>query len=156
MPRSPVLVATSLLVGAAALAGCAEKTPDIPTVSSTTAEPVAQYPITIQRFGGIAGFSDTVTIASDGGVTAKSKKATVTCTLEDASLKALNRGAAQIQPTDEPSSMPTNVDDAMDFTVSTGPGMVSVGDPRLAEAKPVIDQLLADVNAPEGQRKICT
>jgi hypothetical protein len=156
MPRHPVVVASSLLVGAAALAGCAQKAPDIPTVRSTTAEPVAQYPITIYRSGGVAGFQDELRISSDGSVAATSKKPILECRLDAESLRLLNRAAAHIRPSDLPTDAPTTTSDAMTVTVVAGAGVVSVDDERMAEAKPVIDQLLADVNSPAGQRKICT
>src|SRR5690242_14024540 len=92
MPRtSPLSVVAVGLVGLSlTLGGCGTKDPQLPTAPSPTATRQASFPLTVSRVGGIAGFKDSISIQDDGGVLATTKQGRVTCTIDKASLAALN------------------------------------------------------------------
>ena len=162
MPRFAVALAAAALLatgcGAAEPAG-----PDGGRSSGTSAQgsssgspdPSARFPLAITRQGGVAGFSDTVTVQEDGAVRAVTKSGEVTCTLDAASLAALAEAAAGIRDTDTPTVPTSPVADAMTVLIGAGDGLVSVDDPRLAAAGPVVTQLLAEVTGPAAGRRIC-
>ncbi len=140
----------------AALGGCGSTDPQIPNAPSTTSTRQASFPLTVNRLGGIAGFSDNLSIQDDGGVLATTKQGTVTCTIDKASLAVLNDAALQVHDTDQPSAPASPPADAMSVVFGAGTGLLSITDPRVATAEPVVNQLLADVTGPAAGRKICT
>ena len=139
-----------------ALAGCGSNDPQIPNAPSTTSTRQASFPLTVSRLGGIAGFSDNLSIQDDGGVLATTKQGKVTCTIDKASLAVLNDAALQVHDTDQPSAPASRPADYMIVTFGAGTGLLSVHDPRVVKAEPVVNQLLADVTGPAAGRKICT
>jgi hypothetical protein len=156
MPRWPVLAACPLLV-ATALAACGgEDAPPIPDAPSSTTTRTAKFPLHVQRMGGVAGFNDYVTIQADGAVLARTKKGSVECTLDRASLQALNAAGVKLTATDQPSTPPGQHPDDMVILFSAGTGVASMTDPRVSSATPVVTQLLDDVSGPAGSRKLCT
>jgi hypothetical protein len=138
------------------LAGCGSQDPAIPTAPSTTQTRQASFPLTVSRLGGIAGFSDNLSIQDDGGVLAVTKQGQVTCTIDKASLAVLNEAGLQVHDTDLPTGTPTTSADQMAVLFGAGTGLVHLDDPRVARAEPVVTQLLADVTGPAADRKICT
>ena len=139
-----------------ALVGCGSNDPQIPNAPSTTSTRQASFPLTVSRLGGIAGFSDNLSIQDDGGVLATTKQGKVTCTIDKASLAVLNDAALQVHDTDQPSAPASRPADYMIVTFGAGTGLLSVHDPRVVKAEPVVTQLLADVTGPAAGRKICT
>jgi hypothetical protein len=151
---SPTLVLTAL--AAVSLSACGTADPQIPAASSTTSTRQASFPLTVSRVGGIAGFDDTLSIQDDGGVLATTKQGRVTCTIDQTSLAVLNDAALRVQDTDQPSAPASPPADAMRVLFGAGTGLLSINDPRVATAEPVVTQLLADVTGPAARRKICT
>ena len=139
-----------------ALGGCGTSDPQIPSAPSTTTTRQASFPLTVNRLGGIAGFSDNLSIQDDGGVLATTKQGTVTCTIDKASLAVLNDAALQVHDTDQPTAPASPPADAMSVVFGAGTGLLSITDPRVVKAEPVVNQLLADVTGPAAGRKICT
>jgi hypothetical protein len=144
------------LVGVVTLGGCGSSDPQIPTAPSTTSTKQASFPLTVSRLGGIAGFNDNLSIQDDGGVLATTKQGQVTCTIDKASLAVLNEVALQVRDTDQPSAPVSPPADSMSVVFGAGTGLLSINDPRVATAEPVVTQLLADVTGPAAGRKICT
>lgn len=162
MPRTAPLSfrATGGLIGliglSLALVGCGTTDPRIPAAPSPTVTGRASFPLTVSRLGGIAGFSDSLSIQDDGGVLATTKQGKVTCTIDKASLAVLNEAALEIHDTDTPTGSPSTVADQLDVLFGAGTGLVHLGDERVARAEPIVSQLLADVTGPASRRKICT
>jgi hypothetical protein len=154
MPR--VVLLCALAVVTAMVSACGSADPPIPSAPSTTAVRTASFPLTVSRLGGIAGLSDNLSIQNDGGVLAKTKKGQVSCTLDRASLAVLNDAALQVHDTDQPTAPATRPADAMILVFGAGTGLLSIDDPRVVRAEPVVTQLLADVTGPAAARKICT
>jgi hypothetical protein len=157
MPLAAATLATATLVGAAvSLAGCgSDGSGSAPRTPEGTSTRQAQFPLTITRMGGVAGFSDTVSVQDDGTVLATTKAGRVTCTLESQALAALKDGAAEIAPTDTPSTPATPMPDGLLVVFSSGRGALSVDDPVLADTADTINQVLADVTGPAGERTLC-
>ena len=156
---SLVPLVTAPLLGALAavtLSACGTTDPQIPQGPSSTVTKKASFPLTVNRVGGIAGFSDTISIQDDGGVLALTKQGQVECTLDEASLAVLNEAALQVHDTDQPTGSPTTISDQLDVLFGAGTGMVRIDDTRVVKAEPVVTQLLADVSGPKANRKICT
>ena len=111
MPRTaPTALTAALVLAAGVLGACGEDDPVIPPASDTsTSEP--SWPVTIARTGGVAGFSDSLSVQSDGTVIGRTKQGDVRCTLEASALDALREGAAPIQDTDVPTLAPTGMAD---------------------------------------------
>lgn len=161
MPRFEVVLAAALLA-----TGCGTAEPAVPDGGPTSGpSPQAsssggpdtspRFPLAITRQGGVAGFSDRVTVQEDGSVRAVTKTGEVTCTLDAASLAVLAEAAAGIRDTDTPTAPTTPVADAMTVLIGAGDGRVPVDDPRLAAMEPVVTQLLAEVTGPAAGRRIC-
>ncbi len=94
-PLSPVTIA-GLIGLSAALGGCGSSDPQLPTDSQSTGTRQASFPLTVSRQGGVAGFSDTLSIQDDGAVLAATKQGRVTCTIDKASLTVLNKAALEV------------------------------------------------------------
>jgi hypothetical protein len=166
MPRTAPLPfgATALPLGATAgliglsltLGGCGTADPQLPAAPSPTVARQASFPLTVSRHGGIAGFSDSISIQDDGGALATTKQGKVTCTIDRASLAVLNEAGRQLNDTDQPTGSPTGQSDQLDVFFGAGTGLVPLDDERVAKAAPVVTQLLADVTGPKSGRKICT
>jgi hypothetical protein len=157
MPRTSrlSLLAVPFTLAALGLGGCGEDSPAIPDAPTTTTVRKAKFPLNVQRMGGVAGFSDRLSIQADGQVLANTKRGQVECTLDAASLATLNEAALQIRDTDQPTSSPGQTADAMPVLFSAGTGLVDITDPRMAKAEPVVTQLLADITGPAGQGTLC-
>jgi len=155
MPRFHLVV--PLAVALLALTGCVEQTKPLPEVSNTptSAPPSANFPLRVERTGGVAGFHDLLVIQEDGSVVADSKGGQVSCTIDAANLAALNSAARGIRQNDQPTAG-TTVADGMTVTFSARFGTLGIDDPRIADVAPVVQQLLADVSGPQAKRKICT
>jgi hypothetical protein len=155
MPRSHHVVTLAFAV--LALGGCVEQTKPLPEASDTptSAPPSASFPLRVERTGGVAGFHDVLVIQQDGSVVADSKRGQVSCTLDAASLAALNTAARAVRLNDRPTPG-TDVTDGMTVTFSARFSTLGIDDPKVAVAEPVINQLLADVSGPPATRKICT
>ena len=153
-----VPLVTGLSAGAvavAALTACGAADPRIPPASSSHATRQASFPLTVSRVGGVAGFTDSLSIQDDGEVLAATRHGQVRCTLDKASLAVLNDAALQVHDTDQPTGSPTMADQ-LDVLFGAGTGLLPVNDARVAKAEPVVTQLLADVTGPASARKICT
>jgi hypothetical protein len=155
MPRSHLVVPLALAL--LALTGCVEQTKPLPEVSDTpTSAPAsANFPLRVERTGGVAGFHDLLVIQEDGSVVADSKKGQVSCTIDAVSLAALSTAARAIHQNDQPTPG-TSMADGMSVTFSARFGTLGIDDPRVADVAPVVQQLLADVSGPQAKRKICT
>lgn len=157
LPLVSAALASGLVAGS--LAACGSADPPIPAASttpSTTAAPKAKFPLTVNRLGGIAGFTDSVSIQDDGGVIAQTKQGQVTCTLDADSLALLNTAGLQVHDTDQPTGPPQTASDQLGVLFGAGTGLLQMNDSRVAAAEPVVTQLLADVTGPKASRKICT
>ena len=152
------LVAVPLcgVLAAGLLSACGTTDPQIPQGPSSTVTKKASFPLTVNRVGGIAGFSDSLSIQDDGEVLALTKQGQVECTLDEASLAVLNEAALKVHDTDQPTGSPTTIADQMDVLFGAGTGLVRIDDTRVVKAEPVVTQLLADVTGPKANRKICT
>ena len=156
MPRSHRVVPLALAL--LALGGCVERTAPLPEVSTAprpTAETTARFPLRIERTGGVAGFHDKLSIQADGSVVGQTKQGQVSCRLDKDSLATLNQAALHIRQNDQPTGAPTGAD-RMQVTLRARFGTVGVDDPKVADARPVVTQLLADASAPAAKRKLCT
>jgi hypothetical protein len=157
---SPVLALPALAalaaLAAASLSACGTSDPTIPQAPSTSATKQARFPLTVSRIGGIAGFTDNLSIQDDGGVMATTKQGQVTCTIDPATLAVLNDAAAQVHDTDQPTAPPANQSDSMTVLIGAGTGLLPIDDARVAKAEPVVTQLLADITGPPASRKLCT
>jgi hypothetical protein len=154
MSRTWLLPLAVLLAGG--LGACGSADPQLPQAPPTTATKQASFPLTVTRVGGIAGFSDNLSIQEDGGVLAVTKQGPVTCTLDKASLAVLNDAALQVHDTDQPTGSASTMADQMDVLFGAGTGLLHLDDARVAQAAPVVTQLLADVTGPAAKRKLCT
>lgn len=155
MPRGHRVVTVAL--AALALGGCVEQARPLPEVSSAarpTAQTTANFPLRVERSGGVAGFDDRLSIQADGSVVGQTRQGQVSCTLDKHSLAALNEAALKIRQNDQPTPG-TSVADGMTVTFSARFGTLGIDDPRVAAAQPVVTQLLADVSGPPAKRKIC-
>lgn len=160
---APVPVATrtalagALLAGAllaSALGGCVAETPQIPqapTGASTTTTPSVDYPIAIQRFGGVAGFSDTVNIDVDRSVLAKVNKQSLSCTLDEASFAAITKAALTVGDSGNDSTPTMAHPDDMLVLLNNIP----TTDDRIKDVEPVVTSLLEDLAKPKAKRTIC-
>lgn len=164
MPRAHLAVVPVLALVVAVATGCTQQGPSIPdptTPSVTTTKAV--YPLKVQR-GCVeaCATNDDLTVQSDGGVIAQVKGRQVECTVDDATLTKLNDAALGIQPDPPPTfgqpppPPPTGDPKAVQVWFRSGNGSLDQTAPAYAAVRPLLDRLLADVNAPEGQRKICT
>ena len=154
--RGLAVGAVGLIGVVSVLGGCGSQDPQIPTAPSTTSTKEASFPLTVARLGGIAGFTDNLSIQADGEVLAATKQGSVSCSLDKASLAVLNDAALQVHDTDQPSAPASRPADYMSVMFGAGTGLLSINDPRVAKAEPVVTQLLADVTGPKAGRKICT
>lgn len=154
--RSRLAAALLTALAAGTVSSCGSADPQIPATSSTTASKQSSFPLTVQRTGGIAGFRDTISIDADGHVLAATKQGQVSCDLDKASLATLNDAALQVQDTDQPTAPPTGQPDSMSVLFGAGTGLLAIDDARVAQAEPVVTQLLADVTGPAAGRKLCT
>jgi hypothetical protein len=144
------------VITAGTLSACGTTDPPIPPATSTTATKQAKFPLTVSRLGGIAGFSDNLSIQDDGGVIATTKQGQVTCTLDKTTLAQLNEAALQVHDTDQPTTPPGGHSDSMTVLFGAGTGLLAVDDARVSKVAPVVNQLLADVTGPAARRKLCT
>jgi hypothetical protein len=149
MRRVGVGVATVVVL---ALTGCTADAPDIPdvTTSSTTAAPEARFPLAIQDVSAKDGRIQTLNVQEDGVVLANGSKPgeQIGCQLGAADLAVLK--AAGVRVSDDDGSQ--TFDGPLTVTFEGVP----VDDPRLAEAKPVIAGLVAELAGSESARKRCT
>ena len=153
MPRSvtPPALACVALAGVA-LAACTTGSPTGPKAdSSTTTTATAAYPIAIQRVGGIAGFSDTVSLHRDRRVQAKLAGGQVTCTLEPAAFSAISAAAAAVGDSGGRAT-PTMAHPDDLLVLLNG---VPTTDARLGDVEPVVTTLLEDLARPLAQRTTC-
>ena len=157
MSRILVLSRAALVaLVAGGLTGCGSADPKIPQAPSPTRTRQASFPLTVLRTGGIAGFRDTLSIDESGQVLAVTKQGQLACELDPASLAVLNEAALQVHDTDQPTAPPAGQSDAMTVLFGGGTGLLTINDPRVAQAEPVVNRLLADVTGQAADRKICT
>lgn len=163
------LLSISLATAVITLTGCGQQAAETTTPSttqdttpssssSTTTSPSAhaRFPLTVSRLGGVAGFNDSATIQADGSVVATTRQGKVSCTLDEVSLTALDEGAAPIGDSDQPDPSASTPADHLEVLIGSGSGLASTSDPRVAKATPIVTQLLADLNGPVANRRICT
>ena len=136
------------------LGGCTQQAPELPKApaggaSSTTAS--AEYPIAIQRIGGVAGFSDTVNLQEDRSVLAKVNNGQVTCSLDAAAFSAISAAALDVGDSGA-GSTPTMAHPDDMLVLLNG---VPTTDDRLKEVAPVVTTLLEDLAKPKAQRTTC-
>ncbi|NNM44791.1 hypothetical protein [Knoellia koreensis] len=134
-----------------ALTGCTADAPDIPDVpTSTTNAPEAKFPLAIQELSAKDGRIQTLNVQEDGVVLANGSKPgeQISCQLGAADLAVLK--AAGVRVSDDDGSQ--TFDGPLTVTFEGVP----VDDPRLAEAKPVIAGLVAELAGSESARKRCT
>lgn len=150
----PALVRTAVAgtLFALAVTGCVAKTPEIPKATTpTTTTPSVDYPIAVQRFGGVAGFSDTVNIDVDRSVLAKVNRQTVSCTLDEASFAAITKAALAVGDSGNDSTPTMAHPDDMLVLLDNVP----TTDDRIKDVEPVITSLLEDLAKPTAQRTVC-
>ncbi len=139
----------------ALLGGCTQKAPELPKApaagASSTTTSGADYPIAIQRFGGVAGFGDTINLQDDRTVLAKVDNAQVTCTLDPAAFSAISAAAVTIGDSGA-SSTPTMAHPDDMLVLLNG---VPTSDARLKEIEPVVTTLLEDLAKPKAKRTTC-
>lgn len=127
-----------------------------PTGPSTSA---SVFPLTLVRAGGIVGFSDRVTIESDGTVTVSRRGRTQPpCRLDAGLRQQIVTAAAGVDWKSlgrATSSSPT-VADALVVSVSARGGTARVGQPEVADLQEPLTRLLADVSLPPDKRTLCT
>lgn len=141
-------VATAVVL---ALTGCTADAPDIPDVpTSSSAPPDLKFPLAIQDLSKTKGPIQTINVQADGTVLATGAAAgeQITCRLGDADLAILKAAATAVSG----SNRSFTFDGPLQLTFEGAP----VDDPRLAEAKPVITGLAAELAGPESARKRCT
>lgn len=171
MKHSPSLtgrvLALSLALSALGLAGCGEVSPpdqDPELTPTTTASPAAttttvnsespapdptgaEFPVTMERTGGVAGFDDHVTFQADGTMTVRTDRGERTCTLASATRERLTGSLAEAKVVATPTTAASDVviADEMFQTVSWGgqttgwnnPGVVNL----VGVAQPVFDHV---------------
>jgi hypothetical protein len=151
--RSVRLAVTAALL-AAVSSGCMAKTPPLPqapaTASSTTT-PSVDYPIAVQRFGGVAGFSDTVNVDVDRSVLAKVNRQSVSCTLDEASFAAITKAALAVGDSGNDSTPTMAHPDDMLVLLNNVP----TTDDRIKDVEPVVTSLLEDLAKPAAKRTVC-
>jgi hypothetical protein len=136
------------------LTGCVAKTPEIPRASataSTSTTPSVDYPIALQRFGGVAGFSDTVNIDVDRSVLAKVGRQNVSCTLDEASFAAVTKAAVTVGDSGNDSTPTMAHPDDMLVLLNAVP----TSDDRIKDVEPVVTALFEDLIKPEAKRTVC-
>jgi hypothetical protein len=142
MPRSHRFVLCALPLLAAACGGDDHAT-----------TPPSGLPVTIDRSGGIAGFSDHVVVAADGWVTATSKGGgSAACRVDDEVLAALARLAGSA--TGSPSSTSQGAD-SLTVVLSSSKGTVSLDPGALPSTAPELGQLLNDLGRQPSSRAVC-
>ncbi|MGO4343685.1 hypothetical protein [Pedococcus sp. 2YAF34] len=145
---------TAALAGCMVLTGCVAKTPEIPkapATASTSTTPSVDYPIAIQRFGGVAGFSDTVNIDVDRSVIAKVNRQTLSCTLDEASFSAITKAALAVGDSGNDSTPTMAHPDDMLVLLNAVP----TTDDRIKDVEPVVTSLLEDLAKPKAKRTVC-
>ncbi|OLP47893.1 hypothetical protein BJM39_29570 [Salmonella enterica subsp. enterica serovar Javiana] len=150
----PVLARTAFtgVLLAVALTGCVAKTPEIPKATTpSTTTPSVDYPIAIQRFGGVAGFSDTVNIDVDRSVLAKVNKQSLSCTLDEASFAAVTKAAVTVGDSGNDSTPTMAHADDMLVLLNNIP----TTDDRIKDVEPVVTALLEDLAKPKAKRTVC-
>ena len=145
----PLLACVALASGL--LGGCTAKSPSIPKAESTTTTATVDYPIAIQRLGGVAGFSDTVNLQGDRSVLAKVNNAQVSCSLDEAAFSAIS--AAALTVGDSGANSTPTMSHADDMLVLLNG--VPTTDGRIKEIEPVVTTLLEDLAKPKAQRTTC-
>ncbi|GAB3067211.1 hypothetical protein [Pedococcus soli] len=153
VPALALVCASAALIGGL-LSGCTQKAPELPKApaggaSSTTA--TVDYPIAIQRFGGVAGFGDTVNLQDDRTVLAKVDNGQVTCTLDPAAFSAISAAALAIG--DSGANGTPTMAHADDLLVLLNG--VPTDDARLKDVAPVVTTLFEDLARPKAQRTTC-
>jgi hypothetical protein len=136
------------------LTGCVAKTPEIPrapATASTSTTPSVDYPIALQRFGGVAGFSDTVNIDVDRSVLAKVGRQNVSCTLDEASFAAVTKAAVTVGDSGNDSTPTMAHPDDMLVLLNAVP----TSDDRIKDVEPVVTALFEDLIKPEAKRTVC-
>ena len=136
------------------LTGCVAKTPEIPrapATASTSTTPSVDYPIALQRFGGVAGFSDTVNIDVDRSVLAKVGRQNVSCTLDEASFAAVTKAAVAVGDSGNDSTPTMAHPDDMLVLLNAVP----TSDDRIKDVEPVVTALFEDLIKPEAKRTVC-
>jgi len=147
-------VAVSGALLATALTGCMARTPDIPRAAPTASadtSPSVDYPVAIQRIGGVAGFTDTVNVDVDRSVLAKVNRQSLSCTLDEASFAAITAAALAVGDSGKDSTPTMAHPDDMLVTLDNIP----TTDPRIKDVEPVVTSLLEDLAKPKAQRTVC-
>jgi hypothetical protein len=151
--RSVRLAVTAALL-AAVSSGCMAKTPPLPqapATASSTPTPSVDYPIAVQRFGGVAGFSDTVNVDVDRSVIAKVNRQSVSCTLDEASFAAITKAALAVGDSGNDSTPTMAHPDDMLVLLNNVP----TTDDRIKDVEPVVTSLLEDLAKPAAKRTVC-
>ena len=143
LPRALPLVAVAPLVVALALGGCA---------AGNSPEGELEFPVSVQRIGGIAAFDDTLVVAADGSTTVTRKGTTDSCTVPREVARALARTAKELRGDDRPS--PTGPD-AMDVTISTRGGRARLDAANLPGQAPAVARILDDLGREPSERTVC-
>lgn len=144
------------------LSACTQESPALPPVTTTTVVERAEFPLRIVRkYVGPTQPRDRnadLTVQNAGEVLGRTGNSPVSCTLTESSLEAISTAAVRIDQEPAPTaseSQPTADPPVVTWLGSPATGLVDVSDPRLSDARPVIEQILQDVSAPVSKRLAC-
>ncbi len=165
----PPLVAVTVAVaaGAVLLTGCGSTTtPATPSAAESAGEssgasptvPAGVFPVVIARTGGIAGFSDRVTVQADGSAQASTRRGPgAPCRLTAGALTRLEQAVTLLAAAPAPpSTTSARVSDELVTTVQTpaARGAVRLDDAPKGAAT-VVGELLAELTQDPGSRTLC-
>jgi hypothetical protein len=152
----PVMASALLLAGTGACGSGDSPGSGSSTASSSAASPSADYPITLTRAGGIAGFSDRVVVTEDGRATAAATSGGTSkgdpCLLDEAALKELSALARPVTGT--ATTTPAHPDDLV-VVLETPHGSARLTDTQLSGPASLVPTLFDDLAKAPDERTLC-
>ena len=142
--RALAVTAGVALTAAAALVSC--------TATGSRGGGELEFPVTVRRIGGVAGFDDTVVVAADGSTTVTRRGETASCSVPRDVATALAATAEERRGDDRPS--PTGAD-AVDVTIRTREGRARLDAANLPGQAPAVAGILEDLGREPSERTVC-
>lgn len=147
-------------------------TPDLPTPTGPATRPTpgqgphgpdpsrADFPLTLVRIGGIAGFHDKVVLQADGSALVVRKgRAPDRCRVASGLMDQIHAALGVTSwpaPGQSTGGPPGRMSDQMFVKVISGRHHASLDDPALTKLSGPLSKLLGDITQPAGQRTYCT
>jgi hypothetical protein len=154
--RLPVFATALLLAGTGACGSGDTPGSGAGTASSSATSASADYPITLTRTGGIAGFADRVVVTEDGRATAAATSGATSkggpCLLDEAALEELSALARPVTGT--ATTTPAHPDDLV-VVLETPHGSARLTETQLSGPASLVPTLLGDLAKAPDERALC-